>query len=133
MKKYLLALILFAISHSAWAQRFPVENMEVAVLRQAQFPQVQLSNEGFSWLRFLTLGWLDNSQTFNMTMNVRIRDENNRFILHGRLAEHTGKIVAIRRTQAGQISEIWLLTPAEHQAFRELAERKAAIQQQMQQ
>lgn len=130
MKKLLFTLFILAIGQSAWAQRFPVENMEVAVLRQAQFPQVQLSSDGFSWLRFLTLGWLDGSQTFNMTMNVRIRDENNRFITHNRLPQHTGKVVALRRTNAGQVSEIWILTPAEHEAFRQLAERKAALQSQ---
>ena len=64
MKKYLLALLL-ALSSTAWAYRFPIDSMEVAVLKSASFPQVTLTTDGFSWLR--------------------IKDENNRFINHGQL------------------------------------------------
>lgn len=41
MKKYLLALLL-ALSSTAWAHRFPIDSMEVAVLKSASFPQVTL-------------------------------------------------------------------------------------------
>lgn len=132
MKKYLLLLLIALCGQTASAQRFPVNDMEIAVLRGVQFPQVQLSNEGFSWLRLLTLGWLDGTQTFDMTAGVRIRDENNRFIVHGRLPEHNGKIIAIRRTPYGQISEIWVLTPAEHEAFRRYADQREALLKQQQ-
>lgn len=126
MKKYLLMLLL-GLSSAAWAQRFPVDNMEVAVLKSAQFPQAELTSQGFSWLRFLSLGWLDGAQTFNMVQGVRIKDENNRFITHGMLPQHAGKVVALRRNGAGEIMEIWVLTPTEHQAFQE---RAARLQQQ---
>lgn len=122
MKKYLLMLLL-GFSSAAWAQRFPVDSMEVAVLKSAQFPQAELTNQGLSWLRILTLGWLDGAKTFNMVQGVRIKDENNRFITHGLLPQHAGKVVALRRNGAGEIVEIWILTPVEHQAFQERAER----------
>ena len=80
MKKYLLALLL-ALSSTAWAYRFPIDSMEVAVLKSASFPQVTLTTDGFSWLRTLTLGWLDDgAKTVDMVQGVRIKDENNRFI-----------------------------------------------------
>ncbi len=121
MKKYWLILLL-AFSSTVWAYRFPIDSMEVAVLKSASFPQVTLTSEGFSWLRVLTLGWLDNgSKTFNMVQGVRIKDENNRFITHGQLANHSGKIVALRRDGAGNITEMWILTPQENAAFKERA------------
>ena len=93
MKKYLLALLL-ALSSTAWAHRFPIDSMEVAVLKSASFPQVTLTTDGFSWLRTLTLGWLDDgAKTVDMVQGVRIKDENNRFITHGQLQNYTGRIV----------------------------------------
>ena len=76
------------------------------------------------------MGWLDGAQTFNMVQGVRIKDENNRFITHGALPQHSGKVVALRRNGAGDIMEIWILTPAEHEAFRERAERLRQSQRQ---
>ena len=72
MKKYLLALLL-ALSSTAWAYRFPIDSMEVAVLKSASFPQVTLTTDGFSWLRTLTLGWLDDgAKTVDMVQGVRV-------------------------------------------------------------
>ena len=102
MKKYLLALLL-ALSSTAWAYRFPIDSMEVAV-------------------RTLTLGWLDDgAKTVDMVQGVRIKDENNRFITHGQLQNYTGRIVALRRNGAGNIVEMWILTPQENEAFKERA------------
>ena len=121
MKKYLLALLL-ALSSTAWAYRFPIDSMEVAVLKSASFPQVTLTTAGFSWLRTLTLGWLDDgAKTVDMVQGVRIKDENNRFITHGQLQNYTGRIVALRRDGAGNILEMWILTPQENEAFKERA------------
>lgn len=120
MKKYWLILLL-ALSSMAWAYRFPMDNIEVAVLKSAAFPQVTLTSEGFSWLRVLTLGWLDGAKTFNMVQGVRIKDENNRFVTHGMLPNYAGKVVALRRDGAGNILEIWVLTPQESEAFKQRA------------
>ena len=48
----------------------------------------------------------------------------------GALPQHSGKVVALRRNGAGDIMEIWILTPAEHEAFRERAERLRQSQRQ---
>ena len=121
MKKYLRALLL-ALSSTAWAYRFPIDSMEVAVLKSASFPQVTLTTDGFSWLRTLTLGWLDDgAKTVDMVQGVRIKDENNRFITHGQLQNYTGRIVALRRNGVGNIVEMWILTPQENEAFKERA------------
>lgn len=122
MKKYLLALLL-ALSSTAWAHRFPIDSMEVAVLKSASFPKVTLTTEGFSWLRVLTLGWLDGgAKTVDMVQGVRIKDDQNRFITHGQLSNYAGRIVALRRNGAGNIVEIWVLTPEENAAFKQRAE-----------
>ncbi|MBH5329324.1 hypothetical protein H9Q10_06530 [Eikenella sp. S3360] len=121
MKKYFLVLLL-AFSSTVWAYRFPVDSMEVAVLKSASFPQVTFTSEGFSWLRVLTLGWLgDGAKTFDMVQGVRIKDENNRFITHGQLPNYAGKVVALRRNGAGNVVEMWILTPQENEAFKQRA------------
>lgn len=127
MKKYLL-LAFFALSQLAWAQRFPVDSMEVAVLKSAQFPQITLTTQGFSWLRILSLGLLDgNEKTFNMTAAVRIKDASNRFVTHGMLNNYRGSPIAIRRDGGGSITEIWVLTPQEKAAFEQRAAQLKAM------
>ena len=56
-----------------------------------------------------------------MVQGVRIKAENNRFITHGQLQNYTGRIVALRRDGAGNILEMWILTPQENEAFKERA------------
>ncbi|QEY25705.1 hypothetical protein [Neisseria zalophi] len=126
MKKILTTLFILLFSSVAWAQRAVPADMDIAILKQVNYPQVVLSNGGIPWLKILTLGWLDNNvSAFNTTHDLRIKDERNRFIVRGKLPYHTGKTVALRRDAAGNITEIWLLTPAEKQAF----EQRAAIRQ----
>lgn len=126
MKKILITLFVLLFSSVAWAQRVVPADMDVAILKQVNYPQVVLSNGGIPWLKILTLGWLDNNvSAFNTTHDLRIKDERNRFIVRGKLSSHIGQTVALRRDTAGNITEIWLLTPAEKQVF----EQRAAIRQ----
>ncbi|MDO5069675.1 hypothetical protein LVJ85_01520 [Neisseria sp. Dent CA1/247] len=125
MRKFFTLLILLC-SSLTWAQRTVPADMDVAVLKQVNYPQVVLSNGGFPWLKILTLGWLDNNvSAFNTTHDLRIKDERNRFIVRGRLVGHIGKTVAVRRDDSGNISEIWVLTDSEQKAFEQ---RAAALQ-----
>lgn len=124
MKKIFTLLILLS-SSLTWAQRAVPADMDVAVLKQVAYPQIVLSDGGLSWLKVLTLGWLDgNAATFNTASDLRIKDERNRFIVRGRLTGQTGKAVAVRRDAAGNVSEIWLLTDAEKKAFEQRAARQ---------
>lgn len=121
MRKFFTLLILLC-SSLTWAQRTVPADMDVAVLKQVNYPQVVLSNGGFPWLKILTLGWLDNNvSAFNTTHDLRIKDERNRFIVRGRLVGHIGKTVAVRRDDSGNISEIWVLTDSEQKAFEQRA------------
>ncbi|MDO5073896.1 Uncharacterised protein [Neisseria animaloris] len=123
----LFTLLILLCSSLTWAQRAIPEDMNVAVLKQVAYPQVVLSNGGVPWLKILTLGWLDNNvSAFNITPDLRIRDERNRFIVRGKLTAQTGKTVAIRRNAEGSINEIWILTEGEKEAVK----RRAAANQQ---
>lgn len=125
MRKFFTLLILLC-SSLTWAQRTVPADMDVAVLKQVNYPQVVLSNGGFPWLKILTLGWLDNNvSAFNTTHDLRIKDQRNRFIVRGKLVGHIGKTVAVRRDDSGNISEIWVLTDSEQKAFEQ---RAAALQ-----
>ncbi len=125
MMKKLFTLLILLFSSLTWAQRAVPADMDVAVLKQVAYPQIVLSDGGLSWLKILTLGWLDgNAAAFNTTPDLRIKDERNRFIVRGKLTGHTGKAVAVRRNEAGSVSEIWVLTDAEKQAFEQRAARQ---------
>ena len=122
MSRWLSVLVLL-VSTMAWAQRTVPDDMDVAVLKQVSYPQIVLGNNDLLWLKILTLGWLDRSQAFNARSDVRIRDENNRFIVRGRLNAKVGKTVAVRRDAGNNISEIWILTEPERQIFEQRAAR----------
>lgn len=124
MKK-LFTLLVLLCSSLTWAQRAVPADMDVAVLKKVDYPKIVLSDGGLSWLKVLTLGWLDgNAAAFNAAADLRIKDERNRFIVRGRLAGHTGKTVAVRRDGGGNIREIWVLTDAEKAAFEQHAKRQ---------
>ena len=73
-------------------------------------------------MKVLTLGWIDgNAATFQLARGVRLRDENDRFLVLGRLTVQSGKPVAVKRDAAGVIRELWLLNDDEVAAFKEKA------------
>lgn len=130
MKLFRLVLIsgLFFVMGSAWAARMIPPNMQVAKLKAASYPTVVLANDGWDWMKVLTLGWLDGSQTYQMTAGVRIRNQKNLFVVHGQLPRFAGEAVAVRFGNANQIEEIWILTPQERDQLRLRAERIKALQ-----
>ena len=86
----IFAVMLLLCSSLGWAQRAVPDDMDVAVLKEVAYPQIVLGNNGISWLKILTLGWLDNSRVFNVTSGLRVKDERNRFIVRGKLVSHVG-------------------------------------------
>lgn len=127
MLRGLLPLIALLFALPAWARDLPKE-MDVAVLQSIELPYVELGSGGFSWLKLLTLGIADgNSAKFQVARGVRLKDENDRFMVMGRLTAQTGKPVAVRRDAAGVVREIWILTEPEAEAFKNKeAQREAA-------
>ncbi|MBR7001187.1 MAG: hypothetical protein IKI11_00770 [Neisseriaceae bacterium] len=121
MKRFLSILALgLAFALPAAARELP-KDMEVAYMKAAEFPTVQLSSGGFSWVKLLTLGLADNAQSYQMTVGVRIRNQNNTFITHGALPQYRGNFIAFKRNNLNQIQEIWLLNDYEVDAFRQKA------------
>lgn len=116
-----LTLVILFLSSVTWAQRVIPEDMDIAVLKQVDYPYITLGHNGISWIQILTLGWLDNGKVLQTTQDVRIRDERNRFIVRGKLAAYTGKAVAIRRDGTNNINEIWILTEPEYYVFQQRA------------
>ena len=129
MKKVLLLTVLLGVMQVAMAARALPTNMDIAVLKHYQQRQVELSPDGFSWLKFFTLGWLDKSRIFDMSAAVKVKDESNRFITYNKLSEHLGKVVAVKRDPYNNINEIWVLTDREREQFRQIAKQREANQQ----
>ncbi|MBR1819676.1 MAG: hypothetical protein IJ780_06070 [Neisseriaceae bacterium] len=140
MKRFLsvlalgLAFALPAAAESKGVRELP-QDMEVAYLESAQYPTVKLSSGGFSWVKWLTFGLADNSQTFQMTRATKIRDQRNTFIPSGKLQFHHDKFVAFKRG-AGlgntRLQEIWILNDYEVDSFRQKAEEQAQVKQALQ-
>ncbi|MBR0129567.1 MAG: hypothetical protein IJM09_07105, partial [Neisseriaceae bacterium] len=140
MKRFLsvlalgLAFALPAAADSEGVRELP-QDMEVAYLESAQYPTVKLSSGGFSWVKWLTFGLADNSQTFQMTRATKIRDQRNTFIPSGKLQFHHDKFVAFKRG-AGlgntRLQEIWILNDYEVDSFRQKAEEQAQVKQALQ-
>lgn len=128
LKKFLVAMVLIGLAMPSWAQRSLPEDMDMAVMQDVRFPTIVLSPDGFSWLKILTLGWLDNAKAFQMSQGVRVRDKENRFIVWGLLSQYRGNAVAVRRDAMNQINEVWILTPAEQEVFHQRAIQKKAMQ-----
>lgn len=124
MLRGLLTLCILLCSSLTWAQRNVPSDMNVAVLKRVEFPYLTLSRSGFSWINLLTFGLLDgNRATVQVSRFVKIRDENDRFMVLGRLTTiRAGKIIAIRQNGAGLVEEIWILTEQEAQAAERLQE-----------
>ena len=129
MKKVLLLTVLLGVMQVAMAARALPTNMDIAVLKHYQQRQVELSPDGFSWLKFFTLGWLDKSRIFDMSAAVKVKDESNRFITYNKLSRHLGKVVAVKRDPYNNINEIWVLTDREREQFRQIAKQRVANQQ----
>ena len=128
MKKVLLLTVLLGVMQVAMAARALPTNMDIAVLKHYQQRQVELSPDGFSWLKFFTLGWLDKSRIFEMSAAVKVKDESNRFITYNKLSKNLGKVVAVKRDPYNNIDEIWILTDREREQFRQLAKEREANQ-----
>ena len=105
-------------SSLAFAGRSLPNDMDMAVLKQVNYPQVVLSIDGISWLKVLTLGWLSNNTSLEVSSGVRVRNEKNRFVTRNKLYGYVGKPIGIRRNKENNIEEIWILTDEERETFR---------------
>ncbi|MBQ9681931.1 MAG: hypothetical protein IJV35_01515 [Neisseriaceae bacterium] len=125
MKRFVSILALgLALALPAAARELP-QDMEVAYMKSAQYPNVELSSGGFSWVKLLTLGLADGSQTYTMAGSVVVRNQRNATVTRGKISMFHDVFVAFKRNNNNQIQEIWILNDTEVEKFRE----KAATQQ----
>ena len=126
----LLVLTLCVLS-PVQAGRIIPANMVLYEIRDVAEPMVEVLPPRASWVRWITLGLVDDAQVFKMSPALRIRDEKNLFILRQYLPAQKGKIAAVRYDTMGMVGEIWLLTPQEVDQYEAYLEREAARREQM--
>ncbi|MBQ5429197.1 MAG: hypothetical protein IIU35_02220 [Neisseriaceae bacterium] len=121
MKRFLSVLALgLAFAAPALARDLP-RGMEVAYMKSAQYPNVELSSGGLSWVKLLTLGLADNSQTYTLAGSVVVRNQRNATVTRGKISMFHDVFVAFKRNSNNQIQEIWILKKEEVDKFREEA------------
>lgn len=121
MKRFVSILALgLVLALPAWARELP-RDMEVAYMKSAQYPNVELSSGGFSWVKLLTLGLADSSQTYNLAGSVVVRNQRNATVTRGKISMFRDVFVAFKRNNNNQIQEIWILNDTEVEKFREKA------------
>ncbi|MCY1560867.1 hypothetical protein D9M68_980580 [compost metagenome] len=88
--------------------------MLVGVVDSAMYPQITLRKPKPPLLtRMATLGLYKKTITYRVAPSVRIRDEDNRFMVYGMLPKVTGKVVGLKSGVGGQVSQVWVLTGEE--------------------
>lgn len=108
-----LALVL-GCSLPAQADRVLPPGMMLAFVDYAQFPMITLKRPRPSLLKqILTLGLYRKNITYPVAASVRIRDEDNHFLVNGMMPLLKGKVVAVKPGIDKQINQIWVLTEAE--------------------
>lgn len=108
-----LALML-GLSSPALADRVIPSGMMVGFVDSAVYPVITLKRPKPSLLRrVMTLGLYKRTVSYPLSVSVRIRDENNRFMVYGLLPSITGKFVGIKVGLDSRISQIWVLTERE--------------------
>ncbi|MBB4863856.1 hypothetical protein HNP46_002716 [Pseudomonas nitritireducens] len=108
-----LALLL-GLSSPALADRVIPSGMMVGFVDSALYPVITLKRPRPSLLRqVMTLGLYNKTVSYPLSVSVRIRDENNRFLVYGLLPQITGKFVGIKVGLDSRISQIWVLTEKE--------------------
>ncbi|QJP11973.1 hypothetical protein G4G71_10005 [Pseudomonas multiresinivorans] len=86
----------------------------VGFVDSAVYPVITLKRPRPSLLRqVMTLGLYKRTVSYPLSVSVRIRDENNRFMVYGLLPNITGKFVGIKVGLDSRISQIWVLTERE--------------------
>lgn len=118
MKRLILAMLILC-SSSVWAGRFLPQNLQLAVLKEVNYPEVVLAGDGISWLQILTLGLFDDSTNNDTRAGIRLRDDHNRFMVKNRLPRYVGKRVGVMFDRQNKVEEIWILTDQEVEILRQ--------------
>lgn len=108
------AVLLLGSTAPAHAGRVIPSGMMVGFVYSAQYPVITLKRPKPSLLRqVVTLGLYQKTVSYPLSVSLRIRDENNRFMLNGLLPNINGKFVGIKVGLDKRISQIWVMTNEE--------------------
>lgn len=108
-----LALVLGCIA-PAQADRVLPSGMMLGLVDSAQYPVITLKRTKPSLLKQVATLWLYNKTvSYPLSVSVRIRDENNHFLVYGLLPNVAGKYVAIKPGIDNRITQVWVLTVEE--------------------
>ncbi|MFR0688695.1 hypothetical protein ACLUTX_04840 [Enterobacterales bacterium AE_CKDN230030158-1A_HGKHYDSX7] len=106
--------LLLGLSAPAQADRVIPSGMMVGFVDSAVYPVITLKRPKPSLLRqVMTLGLYNRTISYPLSVSIRIRDEDNRFMVYGQLPKITGKFVGIKMGLDSRISQIWVLTQKE--------------------
>ncbi|XEG74148.1 hypothetical protein QA447_07920 [Pseudomonas sp. abacavir_1] len=114
----LLALGLLLGACSAEAGRELPSGMLVGVVDSASFPVITLKRPKPNLLKqVVSLGLYQKTVSYPVAVSVRIRNENNLFIVNGLMPQLKDKFVALKSGLSGQVNQIWVLTEAEAEEY----------------
>lgn len=106
--------LMVGLSNPALAARELPSGMLVGFVDSAVYPVITLKRPKPSLLRqVITIGLYKKTISYPLSVTIRIRDENNRFMVYGLLPKITGKFVGIKMGLDSRVSQIWVMTEAE--------------------
>lgn len=113
MKQRLLMIFPLFLCSFCWAQRVIPADMHILHLQKVQFPIAEFTDYSGSWLGHLLrkkiVGQIDD--------DVRIRNQQNRFVVRSKLLSYLKNPVAVHYDANGVITEIWILTDEEASSY----------------
>ena len=109
-----LGALLLLCAGTAEAGRELPSGMLVGVVDSASFPVITLKRPKPNLLKqVVSLGLYEKTVSYPVAVSVRIRNENNLFIVNGLMPQLKDKFVALKTGLSGQVNQIWVLTEAE--------------------
>ena len=104
--------LLFSLSSAFAANiRFVPNDLIFVQIREVDMNKMEIrlvnANDGFIKRIYKS------ARTVKMTSGIRIKDENNRWVLRNKLLSYKGRVVGVRFTNAGQLNEVMILTDEE--------------------
>lgn len=113
-----LAAMLLLGAGTAEAGRELPAGMLVGVVDSASFPVITLKRPKPSLLkRVVSLGLYQKTISYPVAVSVRIRNENNLFVVNGLMPQLKNKFVGLKSGLSGEVNQIWVMTEAEAVAY----------------
>jgi hypothetical protein len=112
-----VSLTLLVASVEAEAARVLPSGLLMGPVRSASYPFITLEKPKRGLVEKVLRFGRTPVVTYRLTVGVRIRTEEGRFIVTGMLPTLAGKVVAMRGAGDGDIDEIWVLTREEAEQY----------------